>query len=100
MSNLEPTDSAQSPKSSSLFALLHGIATALVTDKGSVHVDVGEDEGSINVTLFVAESDLAVFSGAENRTVRSIRTVLSAISRGKQISLDVRTLGSASDSRK
>lgn len=69
-------------------ALLY-IISSIVNEKDQVNVDEKEENGIINFTVKVAESDMGKIIGKGGKVIRSIRNVLKipAIKQNKKINI-------------
>jgi predicted RNA-binding protein YlqC (UPF0109 family) len=61
-------------------ALLRTVVNALVKNSEAVTIDSTTEDDVVHITVSVAQDDLNRVIGFQGRTIRSIRTVLQAIS--------------------
>jgi len=72
-------------------AVLEHVATSLVDDEESVHVEVSEGRSGVKLSLHVAPPDMGRVIGRRGRTAQAIRTLVraAAASEGTDASVDI-----------
>ena len=78
--------------------LVRYLVRGIVSAPDKVHVNQVEGEASLLLELSVDPADLAAVKGADDITIRAIRTVLSASSGRRKVILELVEPGSGDDS--
>ena len=91
-SDTEPSDDfGNAAAGGAALAVLEHVATSLVDDEDSVHIEVAEGRRGLKLSLHVAPPDMGRVIGRRGRTAQAIRTLVraAAASEGTDASVDI-----------